>query len=176
MKTPFAAAFALALAGCASMHASEPGRPAPASAAVPSADNKAALAGVSEMKIAFDFTEANPQVLVRKLDVVETTRKQLLEAGVKPRIVLAFRGGASYYTQLDLAAVKEADRADALAVRAKLRAMARADGVESLEQCNLPLSQLKLKPADLMPEVKLVGNGWISLAAYQARGYGYIAP
>jgi hypothetical protein len=24
--------------------------------------------------------------------------------------------------------------------------------------------------------VKLVGNGWISLAAYQARGYGYIAP
>jgi intracellular sulfur oxidation DsrE/DsrF family protein len=32
------------------------------------------------------------------------------------------------------------------------------------------------KPEDVIPSVKLVGNGWISLMAYQAKGYGYIAP
>lgn len=175
--TPAAALLAIALAGlwgCASMPSSEGAKPA--SAAVAAADNKAVLAGLSEMKIAFDITDGNPQLLVRKLDVIDTTRKQLIEAGVRPRIVMAFRGGASYYTQTNLAAVKEADRADALAVRARLRGMAKASGIEAVEQCNLPLAQLKLKPDDLMPEVKLVGNGWISLVAYQQKGYGYIAP
>jgi hypothetical protein len=28
----------------------------------------------------------------------------------------------------------------------------------------------------VMPEVKLVQNGWISLADYQAKGYSYIVP
>ena len=86
-----------------------------------SPDNKAALAGVREMKIAFDVTEANPQALLLKLETIELTRKQLIEAGVTPVIVVAFRGNASFYTQPDLAKVKEADRADALKIRAKLR-------------------------------------------------------
>ena len=54
--------------------------------------------------------------------------------------------------------------------------MQRAPGVLSLEQCNLPLADRKLKPADLMQEVKLVPNGWIALGAYQHQGYAYIAP
>jgi hypothetical protein len=28
----------------------------------------------------------------------------------------------------------------------------------------------------VLPEIKVVGNSWISLMAYQAKGYGYIAP
>jgi intracellular sulfur oxidation DsrE/DsrF family protein len=91
-------------------------------------------------------------------------------------MVISFRGDASYYTQTNLALVKEADRADALQVAAKLRALKAASGVESLEQCNVPLASRKLNPADLMPEVKLVPNGWISLAAYQQKGYSYIVP
>ena len=72
--------------------------------------------------------------------------------------------------------MKEAERADALKVAAKLREMKLAPGVQSLEQCNLPLADRKLKPADLMQEVKLVPNGWIALGAYQQQGYAYIAP
>ncbi len=41
---------------------------------------------------------------------------------------------------------------------------------------NLPLADRKLKPADLMQEVKLVPNGWIALGGYQQQGYAYIAP
>lgn len=178
MKTlALAAVCVLSLAaGCASApEAPATSAPAPAASA-PAADNRAALSGMREMRMAFDLTDANPEVLMRKLDAIETTRKQLLDAGVTPKIVMTFRGGASYYTQLDLAKVKEADRAEALRVRAKLRQLAKSNGVESLEQCNIPVQQLKIKPADLMPEVKLVGNGWISLAGYQARGYSYISP
>jgi intracellular sulfur oxidation DsrE/DsrF family protein len=89
---------------------------------------------------------------------------------------MTFRGNASYFTQTDLSAVKDTDRADALKVAAKLREMQKAPGVQGLEQCNLPLADRKLNPANLMQEVKLVPNGWIALGAYQQQGYAYIAP
>jgi intracellular sulfur oxidation DsrE/DsrF family protein len=132
--------------------------------------------GAKEMKLAFDFTDGNPVMLLNKLNNVDVTRKQLIESGITPRIVMTFRGNASYFTQTDLAAVKETERADAIKVAAKLREMKKAPGVEGLKQCNLPLADRKLKPADLMPEVTLVPNGWIALGAYQQQGYAYIAP
>jgi len=132
--------------------------------------------GGKEMKLAFDFTDGNPAVLLKKLDNVDVTRKQLIESGVTPKIVMTFRGNASYFTQTDLSAVKDTDRADALKVAAKLREMQKAPGVQGLEQCNLPLADRKLNPANLMPQVKLVPNGWIALGAYQQQGYAYIAP
>lgn len=141
------------------------------------ATNGTEMAGGSkELKLAFDFTDANPVVLLNKLNNVDTTRKQLIESGITPKIVMTFRGNASYFTQTNLQAVKESDRADALKVRAKLVEMQKAPGVQGLEQCNLPLADRKLKPADLMQEVKLVPNGWIALGTYQQQGYAYIAP
>ncbi len=153
-----AAAIAVfALAGCATTGAEMAGDP-------------------KELKMAFDFTDANPVVLLNKLNNVDTTRKQLIESGITPKIVMTFRGNASFFTQTNLQAVKEGERADALKVSAKLREMQKAPGVQGLEQCNLPLADRKLKPADLMQEVKLVPNGWIALGTYQKQGYAYIAP
>jgi intracellular sulfur oxidation DsrE/DsrF family protein len=142
----------------------------------PAADNKAALEGVKEMKIAFDITEGNPEALLAKLTVIDVTRKQLIAENVKPKLVLAFRGDASYFTQTDLEKIKPQDREAAKKVAAKLREIRGASGVESLEQCSLPLPARKLKGEEVMPEVKLVGNGWISLVSYQQKGYAYIAP
>lgn len=152
---------AVALSGCASLHHE--------AAVAPAGSSK-------EMKVAFDITDANPQALITKLTVIELTRKQLIESGITPRMVLAFRGDASYYTQTNLNLVKEADRADALKIAAQIRELRKANGVEALEQCNVPLASRKLKPTDVMQEVKVVPNGWISLVAYQQKGYGYIAP
>jgi intracellular sulfur oxidation DsrE/DsrF family protein len=156
-RTLAATIAALALAGCATTATETAG-------------------SSKEMKLAFDFTDANPVVLLNKLNNVDVTRKQLIESGVTPKIVMTFRGNASYFTQTNLAAVKEAERADALKVAEKLREMKKSPGVQGLEQCNLPLADRKLNPADLMQEVKLVPNGWIALGAYQQQGYAYIAP
>lgn len=150
----------MALAGCGTMDSQQAG----------------GAGGGKEAKIAFDVTEGNPTAMILKVDTIELTRKQLIEAGVKPRIVVAFRGPASFYTTTDLAKVKEADRADALKIRAKLVALSKAEGVEGMEQCNVPLGTLKLKKEDVLPEVKVVPNGWIALVAHQDRGYRYIAP
>ena len=159
MKRTLATAFvALLLAGCANM----PGSTTTASPA--------------ETKMAFDITSGNPQVVILTLTVIEMTRKQLIEAGMKPRIVIGFRGDASFFTQDSLAMVKETDRAEALTIKSKIRELKAASGVEGFEQCNVPLASRKLKGTDLMKEVKLVPNGWITLANYQQQGYAYIVP
>jgi len=158
MKTLLHATFAaVALAGCATLDGT------------PGGTSK-------EARLAFDFTDSAPGPLIVKLETVETTRKQLIEAGYAPKIVMAFRGNASYYTQTNLSMVKEADRADALRIRALIKQLRAANGVEGVEQCNIPLAPRKIKPTDVMQEVKVVPNGWISLAEYQRKGYAYIAP
>ena len=156
MKRLFLVFAALALAACATT------------------EHAAAPSNVT--KVAFDVTTGNPQVLALTLTVIDLTRKQLIEAGKTPHIVVTFRGDASYYTQSDLSMVKEADRAEALAIRAKIRALKAAQGVDSLEQCNVPLASRKIRKESILPEVKLVPNGWIALMDYQQQGYAYIAP
>jgi intracellular sulfur oxidation DsrE/DsrF family protein len=143
---------------------------------VPQASNKEALAGVKEMKIAFDITEGNPTALLTKLSVIDLTRKQLIAEGVTPRMVVAFRGDASFFTQTDMERIKPEEREAAKKVAEKIREIRGASGVESMVQCSVPLPSRKLRGEDVMPELKLVGNGWISLVSYQQKGYAYIAP
>ena len=54
--------------------------------------------------------------------------------------------------------------------------MRRANGVDNLEQCAVAVREQGTRPEDVVPSVKVVGNAWISLMAYQAKGYAYIAP
>ena len=150
---------ASALAGCATMSTESPG-----------------MGGPKEARMAFDITDTATQPLIVKLETIETTRKQLIEAGYTPKIVLAFRGNASYFTQTDLTLVKEGDRADALKIRSLIKQLRQANGIVGMDQCNIPLAPRKIKSQDLMQEVKLVPNGWIALAEYQRQGYAYIAP
>ena len=101
-QTLLAALLAATLAGCATT-------PPPAATATPAAapSNSAALAGMREMKIAFDVTSGDPNHVLLTLIVIEMTHKQLVDAGVTPRIVVAFRGDASYFTTTNLSSVKE---------------------------------------------------------------------
>ena len=140
-----------AIAGCAVAppEASLPAAATSTLSAPGAPSNAAALAGMREMKMAFDVTDGDPRALLLKLTVIDLTRKQLVDAGVTPRIVVAFRGDASFYTQPDLSKVKETDRADAIQVMAKIRALKNAPGVETLEQCNVPLAaQSQATPAN----------------------------
>ncbi len=148
-----------ALSGCAAL---QPG--------------SAASGSPREMKMAFDFTDGVPGPLIVKLETVETTRKQLIAQGITPKIVMAFRGNASFYTNTNLSLVKETERADALKIQALIRQLRSASGVEGAEQCNIPLEPRKLKAGDVIQEVKVVPNGWIALVEYQQKGYAYIAP
>ena len=171
MKLPSLLGAAAAFAACAAF-AQAPAKEPP----YPSAANYDALQGVHDLKMAFDVTQGNPKALVAQLHTIDITRKQLIDAGVTPHIVVAFRGDASYYTQSDVGKLKPEDRAEHAKVAAAIRELRKQPGVESMEQCSLPLPSRKIDKADIMPEVKVVPNGWIALVAYQQKGYAYISP
>lgn len=138
--------------------------------------DQAALQGLNEAKIVFDITEGNGKALLTKLDVIDETRQSLIEQGVVPHFVLTFRSGATFFMQTDMDKIKPEDQEYASKIVAKLQEISKAQGVESLEQCNVAMRLTKVTADKILPEIKVVGNGWISLMGYQSRGYAYIQP
>ena len=139
-------------------------------------DDQRALSGLKEVKVAFDVTAGDAKALLGRLNVIDETRQSLIRQGVAPHFIITFRGPATKLVQTDLSKIKPEDRATAAKISAKLKEMRSAKGVEDLEQCAVAVREQGTKPEDVVPSVKVVGNAWISLMAYQSRGYAYIAP
>ena len=140
------------------------------------ADDRQALSGLKEVKVAFDITEGGGKALLNRLNVIDETRQSLVKQGVTPHFVLAFRGPSTKLVQTDATKIKPEDKEFAGKIADKIREMSKAPGVDSIEQCSVAIRQQETKAENVLPEIKIIGNSWISLMAYQSKGYGYIAP
>jgi len=139
-------------------------------------NDMAALAGLQSIKVAFDVKEGDGKGLLNRLNIIDETRQSLIKQGVKPEFVLTFRGPATKLVQTDVEKIKPEDRAVAKQIAAKLAEMSKAPGVQSVEQCAIAIREQGTKAEYVLPDVRVVGNAWISLMAYQSKGYAYIAP
>jgi len=158
-----AAALLVLLIGAKPMHAE-------------TAQDADALSGLKEVKVAFDMQTGNSAALLKQLEVIEETRESLIKQGVKPSFVITFRGPATKLVQTDPIQIAAEDRANASTIAGKIRALKGAEGISSIEQCAVAVRLAGTKQENVLPDIKVVGNDWISLMAYQAKGYGYIAP
>ena len=139
-------------------------------------DDHEALQGAKEVKVAFDVTTGDAKALLGRLNIIDETRQSLIQQGVTPHFIIAFRGGATRLVQTDTSKIKPEDRDTAAKIAAKLKDMRSAKGIDNLEQCAVAVREQGTKPEDVVPSVTVIGNAWISLMAYQNRGYAYIAP
>lgn len=139
-------------------------------------NDMAVLAGLQSVKVAFDIKEGDGKSLLNRLNIIDETRQSLIKQGVKPEFVLTFRGPATKLVQTDVEKIKPEDRAVAKQIAAKLAEMSKAPGVQSVEQCAVAIREQGTKAENVLPDVRVVGNAWISLMAYQSKGYAYIAP
>jgi intracellular sulfur oxidation DsrE/DsrF family protein len=140
------------------------------------ADDHAVLAGVKELKVAFDLVEGDAKGLLNRLNVIDETRASLIKQGVTPVFVIAFRGPATRMVQTDMSKVKPEDRAVAVQIAERLKELSKAPGVGSIEQCSVAIRQQETKAENVLPEIRVIGNSWVSLMAYQSKGYAYIRP
>lgn len=140
------------------------------------ADDRDAVAGVKELKAVFDIREGNAKALLNRLNVIDETREALIAQGVKPRLVLTFRGGATKLVQTDAQLMNAEDRPTAPLIATKLDELRDAPGVEGLELCAVAIRGQGTRQERVLPALKVVGNTFISLMAWQARGYAYISP
>jgi intracellular sulfur oxidation DsrE/DsrF family protein len=134
------------------------------------------VAGMKDAKVAFDITAGEPGRMLNILNTIDETREGFQKQGITPHFVLAFRGPASLLTQSDLSRLKPEDRDTAAKVAAKLKQLRATPGIEGLAQCSIAMRGQKVDKAQVLPEVTVVDNGWITLVGYQAKGYAYIAP
>ena len=135
-------------------------------------DNRQVLAGLDAIKIVCDVNVGNPELLLRRLELIDETFRQIREAGVTPAIVVAFRGGASRYVTRGEGHVKDWD----LPVKKKIQniiGLFHNNGLR-MEQCAIAADAHNIDPADFPQSITVVPNGYISLAAYQARGYAFL--
>src|SRR5512141_534026 len=99
------------------------------------ADDKVSLAGLKEVKVAFDITAGDPKALLGRLSVIDETRQSLIHQGVTPHFILAFRGPATKLVQTDPAMIRPEDRELAGKIASKIGEMSSAAGVDGFEQC-----------------------------------------
>ena len=132
-----------------------------------------ALKGLDSVKVVYDITQGDPKRLLGRLNLIENTAKMIKDQGVKPEFVLAFRGPASFYasTYRDRIAPENYKVADD--IKEKIGLMSKLEGVK-FEQCSVATGFLKIENTSIYPDIKVIGNSWISLAGYQNRGYAYI--
>ncbi len=144
----------------------------PLAALAGNVDDKAALADLKSVKIICDVNVGEAKLLLRRLELIDETYSQLLDAGITPTIVVAFRGGASRYVTRGDKYVGVENTATKKAIQGWVDQFSQ-NGFD-LEQCAIAAKAWKVDPADLLPAIKMVQNGYISIVAYQSRGYALL--
>jgi intracellular sulfur oxidation DsrE/DsrF family protein len=130
--------------------------------------------GPNEGKIVFDITEGDGKALLVRLESIEETRQDLIKQGITPRFVLSFRGPATLLVQTDMEMVKPENRPFTGQISALLAQMSKAPGVESLEQCGVAIRHAGTKAENVVPPVKVVANSFVTIMAWEEKGYAYI--
>ncbi|WP_372681769.1 DsrE family protein [Desulfosarcina sp.] len=135
-------------------------------------DDKKALGNLTSLKMVCDVNVGEAKLLLRRLELIDETYSQLIDAGVTPTVVVAFRGGASLFVTQG---AKYIDPGDA---KTKREIQGWVDQFNQhgfrIEQCAIAAKAQKVDPADFLPAVTVVQNGYISIVAYQARGYALL--
>ncbi len=134
--------------------------------------NGGALRGIQRVKVIFDVNVADPETLLNRMELLDTTYSQLVDSGASPTVVVAFRGKASRY-------ITRGDRYVAAGQRKYKREMKQWIELFSelgftVEQCAIAARSNNIDTGDFLPQVKVVANGYISLIGYQQQGYAFL--
>jgi intracellular sulfur oxidation DsrE/DsrF family protein len=132
-----------------------------------------ALEDISEGKVVWDITTQNPKKLLVYLNVIQQTYDDLVRQDVKPDMVFTFRGPVLKLisTQpLDLDNGNQTEHEEALDL---LKNMSQRPGVK-MESCSVAARLMGIDNETIIPEVKPVGNTFVSLIGYQHKGYALI--
>lgn len=152
---------------------------APAPAAEPAGvtadkpDDANALAGVSSGKVVWDISMSDPENLAVHLSVVRETYDDLVRQDIEPDMVLAIHGRPVTYLQEDLSSLALEDLPQVEKVNAILDELNLLPGVR-IEVCSVANRLMGVDNAAIRDGFHVVGNTWVSLIGYQAKGHAMI--
>jgi len=132
------------------------------------------LKGMKSVKAVFDFERGNPQGALRGLQVIHQTFKDqnIWMGQKKPDIVVVFIGPAVKLTSKNKGGVTGDDQKILDEFASTISEMSK-DGIK-FEICLIAVKAFGVEPSSILPEIKQVGIGLISLIGDQARGYSLV--
>ncbi len=133
-------------------------------------NNQAALAGIQEIKVIYDVRKANPQLLLAYLKGIESNRNNLVLEGVKATQRIIFIADAVKYITSKPSDEVSLEHGDLLAKIAEQIKRLKSLGVE-MEVCSAATAAYKIDNATILPEIKVVRSGFLSVMGWQAQGY-----
>lgn len=135
-------------------------------------NNDKALAGVHETKVYFDVNVGEPEKLINRLQLIDTTYSQLVASGVSAGVVIGIRGKASNFFTRGGEYVLDTDLPAKKKIEARIEQF--RDRGFRIEQCSIAAGLQEIDVADFLPQVELVANGYVSMIGYQSKGYAYV--
>ena len=144
-------------------------------AALPAqAEEYDALKGADSIRAVFDVRAGAPKSAAVQLDLIlrTYTDSQIRAVSNQPEFVVVFIGPAVKLVTADPRgfAPEEREHLDNIAKTVKEMAAA---GIR-LEICMYAARLMGVEPAAVLPEIRQVENGWISLIGYQGRGFSLV--
>ena len=132
------------------------------------------LQGLKSFKAVVDMRSGKPKSLAVQLGLIHQMYKDASVRSVteSPEFVLVFIGPAVKLVTTNTAGMSPEDKEIAGKIAETITAMAK-DGIK-LEICLFAVDLLGVDRSSILPEIKHVGNGWISLIGYQHLGYALV--
>lgn len=133
-------------------------------------DDSAALNGVKATKSVFLIDFTNPRKTAFYLDIIRGTHEGLVRQGVTPNMVLVFIGETVRYLSTEPDDELELEFADELKSISLTAKTLKERGVR-MEVCAIANHVFKVDNATILPEMEVVGDGFISLIGWQTQGH-----
>jgi intracellular sulfur oxidation DsrE/DsrF family protein len=131
-----------------------------------------ALESVQSTKTLFDINVSTANKLELYLQVIEQTYDDLIRQEQTPVFVIAFRGAAVRLITSENWAFSDEDQESIKKAAASIHKLSK-QGVK-LEACSIATRLFKIDNKTLLPEIKVVGNTFVSLVGYQTKGYALV--
>ena len=131
-----------------------------------------ALKGLKIVKVICDVNVGDPKLLLRRMELIDETYTQLIDAGIQPSFIVAFRGPATKFVTRGSAYVPREHQAVKKEIQGWIFQF--HENGFSLEQCAIAARGQKVSYDDFLPQITVVQNGYISIVAYQNKGYALL--
>lgn len=135
-------------------------------------ENSASLKGIDKIQIYFDVNVKDDNLLAFRMEMIDRTIRGMVEAGVEVGAVIGFRGKASRFITKDEHYVLREEVVNKKKIQDWIAYF--SDRGIIVEQCAIAAEMNHIEVDDFLPDVNVVGNGYISMAAYQSRGFAVI--
>jgi intracellular sulfur oxidation DsrE/DsrF family protein len=139
-----------------------------------SAVESESLQGMKSFKAVFDVRTGKAQSAVMLLDLIHQMHKDksVRAITVEPEFALIFIGPSVKLISTQAKGSTPEEEKLLKKIAETITAMAK-DGIK-LEICLFAADVFGIDHATILPEIKQVGNGWISMVGYQDKGYALV--